>query len=396
MNMNERLLPLFERLPEAQRAARAPLWQRLAEEGFPNQRHERWKYTDLAGSLPDALSPPPPSAPELPAIDGLRCAAFVNGRAHGLDDAERFEPGTPAVAHTSSDPSDLVNASLATTGLRLNSGDAHLCTRTDSGSVHLRHRVALPAGGRAFLFWDDAVSGDAGFVTQTLDIDVGAGAQLTLVRLHRNTSAGPALLRTQARLADDAELVLSGLDTGSGLSRHNLHVTLDGARARAVLDGIYAPYGKGQLDTFAVIEHARADTVSRMRFRGLGMDRGVGVLVGRVHVHPDAQRIDSDQQLSGLLLSPRAQINAKPELEIYADDVVCSHGATAGDLDHDALFYLRARGIPEPAARAMLIEAFLAESVHNIAAQGICPALMSSIGHWLAGRPKEFDGEAPR
>ena len=91
-----------------------------------------------------------------------------------------------------------------------------------------------------------------------------------------------------------------------------------------------------------------------------------------------------------LLLSDKAEIDTKPELEIYADDVVCSHGATAGDLDHDALFYLRARGIPEKAARAMLIEAFLAESVHNIAAQGICPALMASIGHWLADRRGEL------
>src|SRR3546814_20364463 len=90
-----------------------------------------------------------------------------------------------------------------------------------------------------------------------------------------------------------------------------------------------------------------------------------------------------------LLLSDKAEIDTKPELEIYADDVVCSHGATAGDLDHDALFYLRARGIPEAAARALLIEAFLAETVHNITAQGICPALMTSICHALYGRPGE-------
>src|SRR3546814_20296919 len=88
-----------------------------------------------------------------------------------------------------------------------------------------------------------------------------------------------------------------------------------------------------------------------------------------------------------LLLSDKAEIDTKPELEIYADDVVCSHGATAGDLDHGALFYLRTRGIPEAAARAMLIEAFLAESVHNLATKGICPALMASIRPWLAGRP---------
>ncbi|HMB77380.1 MAG TPA: SufD family Fe-S cluster assembly protein, partial [Kiloniellaceae bacterium] len=87
-----------------------------------------------------------------------------------------------------------------------------------------------------------------------------------------------------------------------------------------------------------------------------------------------------------LLLSDQAEIDAKPELEIYADDVLCSHGATAGDLDHDALFYLRCRGIPEAAARAMLIEAFLAEAINAIAAEGLCPALMTSVGHWLADR----------
>jgi Fe-S cluster assembly protein SufD len=123
-------------------------------------------------------------------------------------------------------------------------------------------------------------------------------------------------------------------------------------------------------------------------------DQARAVFQGRITVHRDAQHTNGHQLSKVLLLSDKAEIDAKPELEIYADDVVCSHGATAGDLDHDALFYLRARGIPEATARAMLIEAFLAESVHNIAAQGICPALMSSIGHWLARRTEANRGEA--
>ena len=384
MSLTERLQPLFDHLPEEQRAARAAFWQRLRDEGFPSKKHERWRFTDLPGALPDALHPAEPAQLTLPDVEGCRRIAFINGAAEGVDATElRTEP-----ASSVHDASDLVNAALASTGLHWVPGTAstplHLCTRTTTGSVHLRHRIEVPPQVQAQLYWDDVVEGDADFVTQSLEITLAEGASLVLARKHANTARGPALLRTDARLARDAQLQLTGFDAGSALSRHNLHVRLDAGGAQAQVHGVFAPWAQGHIDTFATVEHAAADTGSRLQFRGLGMDKGVGVLTGRVHVHRDAQRIDSNQQLGSLLLSPRAQINAKPELEIYADDVQCAHGNAIGQIDQDALYYLQTRGVPYAEARALLIGAYAAETLHIPAMPAVEKALMAGLDRALA------------
>ena len=142
--------------------------------------------------------------------------------------------------------------------------------------------------------------------------------------------------------------------------------------------------GEQHCDNTTTIEHLAPETSSREVFKGVLDDRARGVFQGKIVVHPRAQKSDGHQLCKALLLSDKAEIDAKPELEIYADDVKCSHGATAGDMDRDALFYLRARGIPEELARHMLIEAFLSDTINSVAAEGLCPALMSSVGHWLS------------
>ena len=141
--------------------------------------------------------------------------------------------------------------------------------------------------------------------------------------------------------------------------------------------------GTQHCDNTTVIEHCVPHTSCREVFKGVLDDEARAVFQGRIVVHPGAQQTDGHQLSKAMLLSDRAEIDAKPELEIYADDVKCSHGATAGDLDHDALFYLRARGLPEARARALLIEAFLTEAVEAIAAEDLCPAFLASIADWL-------------
>jgi len=130
-------------------------------------------------------------------------------------------------------------------------------------------------------------------------------------------------------------------------------------------------------------------TSCREVFKGVLDDRARAVFQGRIVVHRDAQKSDGHQLSKAMLLSDQAEIDAKPELEIYADDVKCSHGATAGELDDAALFYLRSRGIPEARARHILIESFLGEAVQKIAAEGLCPALLSSVANWLAQTHEE-------
>lgn len=382
MSLAERLQPLFDRLPEDKRRARHDLWQQLVDEGFPGRKHERWRFTDIAEAVAETPEAPGPARITLPDLDGLRRVGFINGRGDGLDDGERQEAPASAVG----DASDLVNAALSATGVRWDASTAdaalHLCTRVTAGSVHLRHRVHVPADVQAVLYWDDHVAESAGFGTQTLEITLAENAKLDLARVHRNQAA-PVLLRTDARLAAGAHLRMTGFDAADHLSRHNLYVRLDAPGARADLDGVYAPYGKGHIDTFATVEHASGETISRMTFRGLGMDKGVGVLTGRVHVHRDAQKTDSDQHLASLLLSPHARINAKPELEIYADDVQCAHGNAIGQIDRDALHYLQTRGIPHATARALLIGGFAAETLAFPAQPAVHDALLAALDEAL-------------
>jgi Fe-S cluster assembly protein SufD len=152
------------------------------------------------------------------------------------------------------------------------------------------------------------------------------------------------------------------LALGAALSRVATHVSLRGAGADASLSGLLMPGGTQHLDTFTCIEHAAGHTTSSEEYRGIAAGRGRAVFRGKVVVRADAQHIDARQSIRNLLLSDTAEIDSRPELEIYANDVKCSHGATTGQLDSAALFYLRSRGVPEAQARRLLIRAF-AESI---------------------------------
>jgi Fe-S cluster assembly protein SufD len=173
------------------------------------------------------------------------------------------------------------------------------------------------------------------------------------------------------------------------LTRNEITVRLEGAGAECHLNGAYLMRGRQHCDNTTTIEHLVPETSCREVFKGVLDDEARAVFQGRIVVHPGAQKSNGHQLSKALLLSDRAEIDTKPELEIYADDVLCSHGATAGALDDEALFYLRSRGIPEAKARRMLIEAFLAEAINSIAAEGLCPALMSGVVAWLTTAGEE-------
>ena len=185
-----------------------------------------------------------------------------------------------------------------------------------------------------------------------------------------------------------------------GVPKGNIHrrcldriadIRLAGPDAECPPNGAYMVRGKQHCDTTTAVEHVAPRTSCREVFKGVIDEQARAVFQGRIVIHPGAQQSNGHQLSKALLLSNRAEIDTKPELEIYADDVKCSHGATVGDLDRDALFYLRARGIPEAAARAILIEAFLTDTINEVAAEGLCPALMASVGHWLSSATKRVE-----
>ncbi len=240
----------------------------------------------------------------------------------------------------------------------------------DSHVTVVEHHIGLGTG--------------AYFSNGATEIALGDGAELHHYKVQEEGPEAVHIATLHARLGRDAVYDSFTQTTGGRLSRNESSVRLDGEGAECHLNGAYLLRDSQHCDTTTVIDHLKPRTTSREVFKGVIDDAARAVFQGRIVIHQDAQQSNGHQLSKALLLSDKAEIDAKPELEIYADDVKCSHGATAGDLDHDALFYLRARGIPEETARHMLIEAFLTDTINEIAAEGLCPALMASVGHWLS------------
>ena len=254
-------------------------------------------------------------------------------------------------------------------------------------AYHPRNLILLEAGAQATLLEHHSGLGEAAnFTNIATNVVLGEAALLRHYKLQNEDLGAIHLSNLRARVGKAASYDAFTLSIGAQLSRNEALVRLEGEGASCHLNGAYLMRGKQHCDNTTQIDHLVPETSCREIFKGVLDDEARAVFQGRIVVHKDAQKTNGHQLSKVLLLSDRAEIDTKPELEIYADDVLCSHGATVGDLDHDALFYMRSRGIPEAEARAMLIEAFLAEAINAIAAEGLCPALMTSVGHWLADR----------
>jgi Fe-S cluster assembly protein SufD len=188
------------------------------------------------------------------------------------------------------------------------------------------------------------------------------------------------------RLAERAALDGFGYVAGGALVRRQIFVRLAGAEARIGLAGLGLLDGSRHSDTTLEVVHAAPGGESREFYRHIVADEATGVFQGKVIVQPGAQKTDGAMKSQAILLSPEASMNAKPELEIFADDVVCGHGATIGALDPEQLFYLQARGLPRAEAEAMLLEAFAAEAISRVADAGFAEALLALTRDWLARR----------
>jgi Fe-S cluster assembly protein SufD len=327
----------FEQLPaSAQTAPRRAALAHLLHVGLPGTNQEDWKYTDLSALRELAPADTTSESSALPAL-----AADADGV-------------------------DALNAAFAVGGLHLDvPANADLAeVLIAGGSGHRRHRVKLARGARARLRLD--AQDDAAFQTVFLDLELEDGASLQLLRVQDAAPAAHHLTRIRARLGRDAKLDVSTLDLGGKLSRHDLQVSLAAPGAEVRQRALFVASADGHIDNHTRFDHHAPQGTSRQLVRGLARDRARGVFNGKVVVHPGAQKTDSEQRVANLILSPKAEINAKPELEIYADDVKCAHGATFGQLDLTALFYLRSRGLPEAEARALLTLAFAMEPLRQI------------------------------
>lgn len=398
----ERFEEIEAGMPPAERARRRAWLRDFLDRGFPDRSLEPWHYTDLS-ALNDRefglarASTVPVHLPVLPGTDRLM---FVNGR---------IDPGTPPPAAallarttpehppSSTDAVAQLNAAFASGGLdlRVPAGQPlarplHLVIGSGGdpspSMTHQRHRIALEAGAEAQVFVE--LIGDGAperLATQFFDIELAAGARLHWVRVQRETSGSTLLARSTVTLARGARFEAVLIDAGTGLARHELDVRLGAPGAETEVHALCMPREKAHADTQVRLVHAAEQGRSRLGFRGIVDDRAKAIFNGHVVVEPGAQKTDSEQRIASLLLSPRAEINAKPDLEIYADDVKCAHGATVGQLDAPALGYLRSRGIDEATARAMLLRAFALGALEPIRFE----PLRQHVEHLLGFPPDE-------
>jgi Fe-S cluster assembly protein SufD len=380
-------------------AARRENLDGLAQAGLPDTRVEAWKYTALRalaqrrfahGDAEAAKRAVDPAMLALPGVDGPRLV-FVNGvfRADlslladipaGLsvrslsqtlhEDAEglRF-----ALSHRYRETGDAfarLNAALAGDGvvLRVAAGAAvaqpvHLLfvgapADGDLGS-HLRNVVVLEEGARLTLIEHHAASGAHRHLSTVFsDVVLRDGAALQHVVMQDAAEDATLIRRSQFQLGAHAHVALHVAELGGALVRHDLHAELTGDEARFDSRGVFALHGRQHVDTQLSVRHQALRTASESNWRGVADQRSRGVLRGAIVVAEGADGTDASLSSKNLLLSAQAEIDTKPELEIYADEVKAAHGATVGQLDERALFYLRSRGIPQAEARAMLTAAF--------------------------------------
>ncbi|WP_420466653.1 Fe-S cluster assembly protein SufD [Panacagrimonas sp.] len=345
----------YLRLPApAQTAARHAALDRLLSLGLPTRAEEDWKYTDLSS---------------LHQLDPLAGAAPMQA--------------TTLPARSDGDGVDALNAAFACGGLDLRIGRDHEHGKIVHavGAGHRRHRIRVETGASALIRVETDPA--AAFQTVVLELDLAPGASAQLLRLQQCRPEDHRITRIHARVARDAQLDIATLDLGGRLSRHDVRVDLAEAGAQATVRGLFCIDGQGHVDNYTRIDHHAVHGTSRELYRGLASDRGRGIFRGAVVVHPGAQKTDSEQRVASLLLSPGAEIDAKPELEIYADDVKCAHGNSFGQLDPAALFYLQTRGLPVDQARALLTLAFALEPLRQIPHAGFRDEAVRRVASYL-------------
>jgi Fe-S cluster assembly protein SufD len=265
-----------------------------------------------------------------------------------------------------------LNAALLRDGLVIDIADAaaieapiYLAVATGTaGAAHNRILVRLGAGARATLIEHHLSDGES-VSNSVTDVVCGPGAQLRYLKLQDEAETAAHIATQQFTLEPAARAELLHLDLGAGLARNDLMIRLAGRGAAVHAHGFFHADGERHLDNHTRVDHCAPETLSRELYRGIADGRGRGVFNGKVIVHKGAAGTDARLSNQNLLLSSAAEIDTKPELEIYADDVKCSHGATTGQLDATAIFYLRSRGIDAAEARRMLIASFACEILQH-------------------------------
>lgn len=374
----------------------------FADSGFPTTRQENWKYTDFralekrhfeslesAGkaSESDLEKHLPPGLdcirlvfldghfqPQLSHNSALPDGVNVGNFASQNVDVEAL--GTTINGYAS--PFTDMNAAFMSDGLFLQLAANAVLERPlyvvfaasgqhEDSMQQIRNVLELGENSQATLIEHYIALGDAPYFTNAVtEVQAGSGARLTRIRLQQEADTAYHVSSLHVYQQRDSHIVNHGVDLGAQLARVDTNSKLDGSGATVEFYGVYAPTGKQHVDNHTRIDHAKPHGTSREDYKGVLADRAHGVFNGKIVVHKDAQKTDSEQSSAALLLSEKCEVDVKPELIIYADDVKCAHGSTIGQLDEDAVFYLTTRGISEAGARAILTYSFAGALIKNI------------------------------
>ncbi len=386
--------------------------------GFPTTEHEEWRFTNVEpirrGGFKLLESTESPATPEQ--VENCRFGwsspielVFVDGRfAPDLSQLKKVPRGVSILplSHTVQaklewlrthyaqyadevrDPFVALNTAMTTEGAAIFvprgtvvQEPIHflfVSTANSAGTAfHPRNLIVVEESGQMAVVESYVATKDAGayFTNAVTEVVSGSNSVVEHCMIELDSPAAHNVSTLRAEQHRNSHFTSHSVLVGGSLVRNNVHPVLSGEGCNSILNGLYVLNGRQHMDNFMRVEHAKPHGDSRQFYKGILDDESHGVFSGRIIVHKDAQKTDAKQTNRNLLLSDSAQVDTKPQLEIYADDVKCTHGATIGQVNSDAVFYLRSRGIPEKAARNLLVHAFAGESFARMKIDGLRDAL---------------------
>jgi FeS assembly protein SufD len=429
-------LDMFEAAANAPPGARDPFVSGLRREaieaygrlGLPHRRIEAWKYTDLRSRLTDAyplLSAAGVDVGEadlrkalgsaVAALPAFRLVIVEGDLRTDLSDLSGLKSaGVEAVSLAQAlekppswlkkalgqvnprddDPVLALNTALMTGGIALRIGEGvildkpihiiQLDGKGEPASAITRNVVIAESASSAMILESYGSLGLRGLQRNAVtELKVGDKAAIRHIKLQREGEDAVHLSTWLVELGADARYDAFQFSTGAALVRSQIYARFAGEGSAADISGAFLMRGRQHCDTTLLVEHRVPHCTSRELFKGVLDNEARGIFQGKIIVSPGAQKTDGKQMAGALLLSEAAEFDSKPELEIFADDVVCGHGSTSGQIDEDLLFYLEARGIPESQARALLIQAFVGEALERIEDEGLREAFAAASAEWL-------------
>ncbi|WP_456310365.1 Fe-S cluster assembly protein SufD [Serratia proteamaculans] len=406
---------LFETRGESRSLQAQQHWQQLLRLGLPTRKQENWKYTPLDQLLSQQFVLPQPAELNTDAIDNVALAidavrlVFVDGRfATALSDsehdlfaiqvtqaAERRELSAPIQPEVFLHLTESLAEEVTTIQLARGKAAArplyllHISSGSVAGEMntsHYRHHLVLEEAAEATVIEHYVtLNASTHFTGARFTADVGNNAQLTHYNLCFEDQSSYHFSHNDLMLGRDVRVQSHSFLLGAGLTRHNTSSKLEGEGSDLVINSLMLPLDKEVCDSRTYLEHNKGHCQSRQLHKTIVRDRARAVFNGHIKVAKYALKTDGQMSNNNLLLGRLAEVDTKPQLEIYADDVKCGHGATIGRIDEEQMFYLRSRGIDEAAAQRMIIYAFAAELTEAISDETLKEAVMQRIAQRFPG-----------